>query len=70
MEPLLDLYDEANLVDYLAIRYHKKRGYLNGFLPALRDLAAKGRVEILDMRRFYFGSFYHEGYSYVAWRPL
>ena len=70
MEPLLELYDETNLVDYLAARYHRKRGYLEGFLTALRTLADKGHIEILDVRRFFFGSLYHEGYSYVAWRPL
>ena len=69
MEPLLELYDENHLVDYLAARYHKKRGYLQGFLTALRALESKGAIEILDVRRFFFGSFYHEGYSYVAWRP-
>jgi hypothetical protein len=69
MEPLLELYDEDHLVDYLAARYHRKRGYLQGFLPALRALESSGRIELLDVRRFYFGSFYHEGYSYVAWRP-
>lgn len=70
MEPLVDLYDETNLPDYLAARYHRKRCYLDGFLPHLKDLASKGRIEILEIRRFYFGSLYHEGYSYVAWRPL
>jgi len=70
MEPLLELYEDDNLVDYLAVRYHKKRGYLDGFLTSLRELAAAGRIEILDVRRFFFGSIYHEAYSYVAWRPL
>lgn len=69
MEPLLELYDENHLVDYLAARYHRKRGYLEGFLTGLRSLESQGAIEILDARRFYFGSFYHEGYSYVAWRP-
>jgi hypothetical protein len=69
MEPLVDLYDEANPVDALAIRFHRKRRYLDGFLPSLRKLAAQGRIEILEQRRFFFGSLYHEGYSYVAWRP-
>jgi len=69
MEPLLELYDEANPVDALAIRFHRKRGYLEGFLTRLRRLAGEGRIEILEERRFYFGSIYHEGYSYVAWRP-
>lgn len=70
MEPLLDLYDETNLVDALAIRYHRKREYLFGFLPHLKNLAALGKIEIMEIRRLYFGSLYHEGYSYVAWRPL
>jgi len=69
MEPLLELYDEKNLADHLAIRFHRKRGYLDGFLTSLRKLAGDGRVEILEERRFYFGSLYHECYSYVAWRP-
>jgi len=69
MEPLLELYDEKNLADHLAIRFHRKRGYLDGFLTSLRKLAGDGRVEILEERRFHFGSLYHECYSYVAWRP-
>ncbi len=68
MEPMLELYDENNPVDALAIRFHRKRGYLEGFLPALRRLAEAGRIEILEVKRFKFGSLYHECYSYVAWR--
>lgn len=69
MEPLAELYDDGQLVDHLALRYHRKRGYLEGFLTTLRDLEGKRRIEILDVRRFFFGSLYHEAYSYVAWRP-
>jgi SAM-dependent methyltransferase len=69
MEPLLDLYDENDLVDYLAMRYHRKRGYLEGYLSRLKDLESRGNVEILEIRRFFFGSLFHECYSYVAWRP-
>jgi len=68
MEPMLELYDENNPVDALAIRFHRKRGYLEGFLPALRRLAEAGRIEIVEVKRFKFGSLYHECYSYVAWR--
>lgn len=70
MEPLVELYDQANLIDHLALLYHRRRGYLEGFLPALRELESRRRIEILDARRFYVGSLYHEGYSLVAWRPL
>lgn len=70
MESLVDLYEETKLVDYLAASYHRKRGYLDEFLPHLKDLAAKSRIEIFGIRRLFFGSLYHEGYSYVARRPL
>jgi hypothetical protein len=70
LEPLIELYDERNDFDALALRYHRKRGYLSGFLTTLRDLAAAGRVSIVAERRLHFGSLYNEGYSVVAWKPL
>lgn len=69
MEPIEDLYDEGNLADYLALRYHRKRGYLSGFLPRLKALEIEGKIKILEVRRMYFGSLYHEGYSFVVWKP-
>jgi hypothetical protein len=50
--------------------YHRKRGYLSGFLPRLKSLEAEGRITILEAKRMFFGSLYHEGYSFVVWRPL
>lgn len=70
IEPLLELYDEQSLFDDVARRYHRRRGYLSGFLPRLRELAAQGRIEILEERRTGLGSFFHEGYGVVVWRPL
>jgi SAM-dependent methyltransferase len=67
-EPFIELYDENNLLDYLAAKYHRKRNYLNGYLDALRKLEEKGRIEILKEQRVYMGSIYHEGYSYVVWK--
>jgi SAM-dependent methyltransferase len=69
MEPLCELYDPDNLVDYMAYRYHKQRGYLDGYLTRLRQLEAEGRIEILKTQRVTFGNLYHEGYSFIAWRP-
>lgn len=69
MEPLVDLYDPKNLVDYLAIRFHTYRHYLSGFLPRLRELEQEKRIEILKVQRLHFGSIFHEGYSLVVWRP-
>lgn len=66
IEPILELYDNMKLLDYLAIQYHKKRGYLSVFLPAL---TARTDVQILEVTRSHFGNLYHEAYSVVAWRP-
>jgi len=70
MEPIEDFYDTKSLTDYLALMYHRKRGYLSGFLPRLKSLEAEGRITILEAKRMFFGSLYHEGYSFVVWRPL
>jgi len=64
-EPLLELYDPDNLLDYLAIQYHTKRGYLRGYLRRLRQLESDKRIRILKTQRIYFGSRYHEAYSIV-----
>jgi hypothetical protein len=68
MEPIAEFYDPASLPDALALRYHRRRGYLNGFLTRLRELEGQGRITILDARRLGFGSLYHEGFSVVVWK--
>ena len=68
IEPVYELYDPHNLLDRLAMLYHKKRSYLIGFLPMLQELEKAGRVEILEARRTYVGSLFHEAYSVVCWR--
>lgn len=68
-EPFEELYNEGSLFDYLALKYHRSRGYLSGFLTKLRELEAGGRIEILTVKRVPFGSHFHEGYSIVVWRP-
>jgi hypothetical protein len=68
IEPLVELYGEHGLFDEVAIRYHKRRAYLEGFVPRLLELETRGLIEVLELRRTGFGSFFHEGYSVVAWR--
>ena len=63
IEPLIELYED-NLLDYLAVQYHRKRGYLEGYLPAVINSGA----EILELKRSYFGSLYHEAYSVFVWK--
>lgn len=69
IEPIVELYRPDSLFDDVAIRYHRRRNYLSGFLPRLQRLAAAGRIELLTVQRTGFGSFHHEGYSLVVWRP-
>ena len=70
VEPTIELYDESLLFDYLAAKFHKKRGYTQGLLTRLRDLEKQNKVEILMVNRPFFGSLFMEGYSCIVWRPL
>lgn len=69
METLYEFYDQNNLLDYLAAKYLEKRNYLRGFLPFLKKLESEKKIKILEIRRT-FGSFYHEGYTYIVWKPI
>ena len=66
VETFEELYDPSKLLDYLALRYLKKRGYLQGYLTRLKELEREGRIEILQTQKT-FGSLYHDGYSFVVW---
>jgi len=68
IEPILELYGDTPFDDR-ARRYHLKRGYLQGYLPFLQDLAKDGKIELQTVHRIPFGGLYHEAYSTIAWRP-
>lgn len=68
-EPILEFYDEDNLLDYLAILYSRKRKYLSGYLTSLRELEKQNKIEILQAYRPYLGGIIHES-SLIIWRPL
>lgn len=67
-EPIVEFYRDDTLFDYLAILSHRHRNYLSGYYPALRSLAAEGRIEVLEARRLYYGDLYNEGSSLIVWR--
>ncbi len=69
MEPVIELYDD-NLMDYLAIKFHKQRGYSEGLLPLLLQMQDDKKIIIDESRRTYIGNNRMEGYSMIAWRPL
>ncbi len=64
-----ELYDKHNPFDYLAVKFIKKRNYLSNYLNYLHQLEKMGQIEIIKVQRVPFGNLYHEGYSYVAWKP-
>lgn len=64
-----EIYTNETLSDYVAIEYTKKRKYLSGYLDRLRNLEKKGDIKILQEQRT-FGGQYHEGYSFVVWKPV
>jgi hypothetical protein len=69
-EPIGELLDDNNLLDYLSIKYFERRNYLSGFLNYLRKLEKDGKITIHMAKRTYIGSLFIDGYSVVAWSPL
>lgn len=70
LEPTVELYDQDNLFDYLAVKFHVKRGYTRNYLPRLNELESQGKIEILKVKRLHFGSMFMEGFTYIIWRPV
>jgi SAM-dependent methyltransferase len=70
VEPVIDLYDEDNLIDFLAASFHRKRGYTANLLGLLKDLESRGKIELLKVKRSFFGSLFMEGYTCLVWRPI
>ena len=70
IEPMYELYDQDILFDYLAAKFHHKRGYTKGYLPRLRELEKEDKIEIIKLKRLNFGSLLMEGYTCIVWKPL
>lgn len=68
VEPIIELYNKDNLIDYLALMYHKKRGYLANYLTRLKQIEKEGKIAILNIHRVPFGSMYHEANSIIVWK--
>ena len=67
LEPLVELYNEEDQLDRLAIQFHKKRGYLENYLTSLQELELEQRLKITRIHRMHFGAFYDESYTLVVW---
>lgn len=64
-EPIVEWYNESNLLDAVTILIHKHRGFMVG-LPNLLRLMD---VNIIKEHRTGFGSLLLEGYSQLWWKP-
>ena len=69
-EPIEDFYGTATLFDYIGLAYHRRRNYLHGYLPALRELEKAKKIEIVEAQRVPFGDPFHESASRIVWRPI
>ena len=69
-EPAIELYDESKLNDYLAIKFQGNRGYSTGLHPLLQRLEKQGKIELLKVKRLFFGSLYMEGYNMFVWKKV
>lgn len=69
LEPVGELLDRQNTLDFLSLQYFKKRSYLTGFLSKLKSLEACGRAKIHVARRTFTGSQFIEGHSLIVWSP-
>jgi hypothetical protein len=70
LEPIDELLDQNNLIDRLSTLYFRKRNYLSGYLPRLRQLQDEGKIKIVTEQRTFSGSFFIEGHSLIVWYPL
>jgi len=70
IEPAVEMYDDKNLVDSLAIKFHRKRGYSEGMIPKLEAMDNSGKIKLLKIKRLNFGSLMFEGFTLMVWKPL
>lgn len=70
IEPISEVLDKDNLIDYLSIKYFEKRKYLKKYLPYLQNLEKENKIKILEIKRLYYGSFFIEGHTLIVWHPL
>jgi hypothetical protein len=68
-EPAIEMYEDNSLIDYLGRKFQGKRGYSSGLISKLKQMESDGKIEIIKIKRLYFGSYFMEGYNMMVWRP-
>lgn len=67
-EPILEFYDSYQCLDNLALKYSKRRNYLEDFFSSLKSYEKKGVLKIKHAQRPRIGGVWHES-SLVVWEP-
>jgi hypothetical protein len=70
IECLSEFYDEKLLAGYLALKYHRRKNYLDGYLTQLRRLTKQSRAEIIADHHQPFGNIFDDSHSYIVWKPV
>ena len=70
IEPMIELYNDEHLPDYLAIKFQSKRGYSSGLIEKVQELEEKKKANIIKVKRLEFGSLMLEGYNLLVWEPI
>ena len=70
VEPFIEFYNDNILVDYLAIKFHQVRKYIDGYYKELLNLERLGKLKILKSTRIGFGSYYQDNSMCVIWKPI
>lgn len=65
-----DFFYKKNLFDFSMAKFHKKRGYLSGYIKYLKYLENKKIINIICIKRLYFGSEDHESFNLIVWEFL
>ena len=69
IEVIYELHNKDDLFEYVAAAYIERRNYLHGYLAYLKKLEKDRMVKIIEITKT-FGGLYHDGYSYIVWKPI
>lgn len=67
LEPILEFYDDDNILDYLAIKFHTQRNYLLGYYTYLKKLEFENKIRIIKENKSIFGNMFNNLWSILIW---
>jgi hypothetical protein len=69
IEPMREVLDNNELLQYLSSQYCKKRGYIKSYTQKLKSLENKGLVKVHEIIKPNMGGLFIDNYSIVIWSP-